>query len=405
MPVKVKEVITTIVLVLIIIITTICGFNMLSSKKQERDSAAIQAAKDKGKASVTIDKLNVFDEVPMEVEDGDTFKIYGTDVKIKVSGKLTDSSMESYGYYNYSSADGNYSEQFNYELRKNNISQFHNALAGYWRDDPSVLLDFYGIVYEDMDIEYYQQTYKDGNIPIIYHVTNDIWYMFIDCDDYFIVANAHEPFIISDEKVSVHYGDPNADPMYSHTYSQYESLAAENTRNELLDNDDGYSSDNPYQSDDVIGTADTYTSTSDNAIRKQMVSYANYTWDANGQSTETSLRIDFTSEEAKKSEWKLTSTTYSYEYAALKVSMLSGKRDSTTFNVTGNINNTLDTERPFVIVVKFISSEGNLLGIKVLDNRQSPIKPNGVTTFSVTLNTAKDKVEIDKIAAVQFEVY
>ena len=68
-------------------------------------------------------------------------------------------------------------------------------------------------------------------------------------------------------------------------------------------------------------------------------------------------------------------------------------------------NNTLEEERPYVVVFKFISEDGKLLGVKVADKRTDAIESKGVAKVSVDITKAEDACPIDKIVAVQFELY
>lgn len=400
----IKGSVLMVVLLLLIFFEFKFGFDMMSERMSAETNTFMQLAAQHGKASVTVEEIVTYDEVPEVAEDGDVIELSDYDIKLKINGTLTDNSMSSFGYYNYSSATDKAAKTIDYDIKTSAVEDMQSAIDGYWHGDTFSVLSVPQISYNSEELEFYQCTFKSGNVPVIYNSTAGLYYMFVLKDNAYIIVSAEEPFILTDEKATVHFGDPNANPMYSHSYSEYEMYAAENTKRELLDKEEGEEVDNPYTSSNVVGTAETYTSSSDNTIRKQMVSYSRYKWEADGSSKETSLRIDIATEEAKKSEWTLTATTYSYEHAGLKLSMLSGKRSSETFFISGNINNLLDSERPYVIVVKFLNSQGQLLGIRVIDSRETPLEPSGVDVFSTTL-TKEDTIDMPAITAVQFEVY
>jgi hypothetical protein len=257
----------------------------------------------------------------------------------------------------------------------------------------------------DSGITNYQDSYIDGNYPVLYNEAAALYYMLIDCEDSYYVVSAPDPFVLTTEKVTAHFGDPSEDPQLDHNYNTYETLAAENTIRELLESgdDENVSIDNPYVSTDISGSHDTYTSEDDDKIREQMLALGNYNWKKDGTADGTNLVIDVTSQTAKASQWDITASTYSYEMNGLRISMLSGSRSNTTFQISGNINNTLNSERPYVLVVKLLDSSGNLLSLKVIDCRTSPIAASGVTTFSTSVSSTE--ADVASITAVQFEVY
>ena len=247
-----------------------------------------------------------------------------------------------------------------------------------------------------------QQSYRDYRVAVI---TNGERYILIAKTDAEIIEiDAVEPVNITHEKVTVRYGNPTDNPQLNHTYSFYETLAAENTRRELLDEDSGIVDENPYVSGDVIGTAETYTSEADNQKRKQLTKLGTYAWGPDGTSTETSLKVDITSPIAKQSQWVLTSTVYSFTQSGLKISGLSAKKNDTEFTVSGNINNTLKSERPYVIVIKYLNEKDELLHVTVVDRRTEPLASEGVSNFTGTVVKDANVNPMD-VTAVQFEVH
>lgn len=381
------------------------GFSMIGERKTNETSAFIEAAKSFGMNSVEIEEISVYDEIPEPEEEGDTIRLKDTNVRVKINGKQSAKQTESLNQITYKSLTNKISETITLEEKTSGIADLRNAVTSFWYGTPSELLTAYGMASDDSEIEYYQQSYKTGNIPVIFNIRTNTYYMFVDCDKTFIVISCDEPFMVTDGVVTAKYGDPKKDVMKSHTYSKYEEFAAENTRRELLEKAEVEDTENPYKEGDVIGTSDTYTSKKDNQMRDQLVSYTKFEWKEDGTCKNTTTKIDCTSEEAKKSEWVLTQTTYSYSHAGLTLSNLSAKRSSTEFSLSGNINNTLDAERPYVIVVKFMGENDALLGLKVIDKRNKPLEKKGVATFETTATSEKDKIDTAKIVAVQFELY
>ena len=84
---------------------------------------------------------------------------------------------------------------------------------------------------------------------------------------------------------------------------------------------------------------------------------------------------------------------------------MSARRDSTKFSLTCNINNNVDAERPYVVIVKYIDKDNKLLGVKVVDKRTTPLSSKGVDTISVDINNIDDGCAIEQITAIQFDIY
>lgn len=395
----------SVVLVVVIIFEFKAGFDMLGNKKMANVNAMIEYASDYGKNSVSVEEVYVYDEVPEVDKDGEVFALDTYDVRIKLNGTITGEDFDYYGNLNYSSAKDSTAKTLHLDTKKTNLSDFATAYSKYWKGESSALLDFIELNYQPENITYYQQTYKDGNIPVVYNSGNNMYYMFINAEDSYMVLTAPEPFAVTNEKQTVHYGDPKENPMLSHTYSDYEEYATENTIRELQEKEEGKDVKNPYTAGDVAGTAATYTTESDNTRRKTMASYANYIWDENGKCSETKLYLDLTSDAAIKSQWNLTNTTFSYSNAGLQVHMLSATRSAVSFKISGTITNLINAERPYVIAMKFLNADGKLLKVVVLDNRTKQLTPNGSATFETEIFADKDKVETSTITAIQWEVY
>lgn len=395
----------SIALIVVIVLEIKFSFQMIGERKERETSTFINAAKEYGMSTIEFDELSTYDEMPTPEEKGDVIRLKDTNVRVQINGVQSNKQADSLNYVAYKSLTDKVNKTITIEERTSGIADMRNAVNEFWHDEPAALLNAYGMSYDESEMNYYQQSYKTGNIPVAFNVRTNTYYMFVDCDKTFVVISCDEPFIVTDGIVTAKYGDPSKDVMKSHTYSKYEEFAAENTRRELLEKEEMESTENPYKEGDVIGTSDTYTSKKDNQTRDQIVAYTKFEWKEDGTCKNTTTKIDLTSEEAKKSEWVLTQTTYSYTHAGLTLSNLSAKRSSTEFTIGGNVNNTLDAERPYVIAIKFMGADNTLLGLKVIDKRNKPLDKKGVATFETTVTAEKDKIDTAKIVAVQFELY
>lgn len=404
----VPQIVLMIILVIVIILEIRGGFKMLYNREMEAVQVFNGIASSAGKARVSIDTVKTYEEIPFTYDQGDIISVKVGDnidpIKIQVSGELTDNSYSDYGYYYYSDPDKVsatitvMTDDLNEEVKK--------AVHDFWYGNTT---DMYktmtkgGVTSNALD--YYQCSFVTGNAPVMYDENAKLYYMLVVSDTKYSVLQAPNPFRLSDEKVTVHFGDPSIDAPLEHTYSDYETLAAENTIRELLEGDSDDENavvDNPYKTDETAGAGD-YTSDTDDKRRSQMVKLGEYNWDPNGMSTETTMTVDITSQEALQSQWLLTATTYTYENAGIKISGLTANRSASAFKISGNVNNTLSTERPYVMVLKFIDAQGKLVGIKVLDYRTEKLAPEGVAAFSATI-PASD-MSIASIASVMFDIY
>ena len=52
----------------------------------------------------------------------------------------------------------------------------------------------------------------------------------------------------------------------------------------------------------------------------------------------------------------------------------------------------------------FMDSNGQLLGVKVVDGRTNPIEANGVGEFSVRISKTVDKINVSDIYSVMFSM-
>lgn len=404
----------SILLVCVLVFEFNLFFNLVEDRNDEIYSVNRVAKADAAKASVSIDKPYTFEEIIYPVENGDIIKVDGLDLNIKLNGYLTDDSDTYAGQYKYAD-DSKQANNLYVENKVSNLSKYTEGVLSYWSLGTSDnLMNALGYNYQPDNITCYQQSYKDGNIPVLFNSGTNLYYMFIEAPTSFYVLSCAQPFAVTDEMPTSKFKDPSIDVLRNHTYSKWEEMAAEATLKELEEaakenssSDNVTPDSNPYSSSDVAGTASTYTSTTDNNLRKQMVSYSDYTWGADGTADGTTLKIDTTGEEPIKSQWTLTVTTYKYTYSGLQLSDMNAKRGTQEFYVSGKITNLIATERPYVIVIKLLDTEGNLLGIKVLDNRATPLaaSPNGSATFEASFLASTTNIKTENVTAVQFEIY
>ena len=397
----------TLVLCVVIFLEGNYLFNVFTTRNNELYNATVTLANDKAQANVSIDRVYEYEELILTDTTGDIINVNGITDNVKLSGLLADTSDSYAGFVSYTDAE-KATHKFMIESKTVNLEVYQEGILDYWNiGSYEKLVTAYGLVYQPENIVTYQQSFNGERIPVLYNTATNIYYMFVDADVVMYVLSSDMPFLLSDDMVTVHFANPSIEVLDNHNYNMYEVSAANNTKNELLNKgkDKDTEKGPSYESSGVVGTADTYTSFADDALRKEMVSYGNFKWDANGEAEGTTLTIDFTSEEAKKSQWTLTENTYSYTRAGLVVNAVSATRGDESFEVSCNINNTIDTERPFVLVLKYLDSNNKLLGISVLDYRAQPIASKGVALCRKTVTKTDLNTSCNNIVAVQFEVY
>lgn len=402
-------IVLAVILTVVFIFELRIGFNIYERKIMSDTTELTTISKNAGSATVSIDEKYPYEELTGVDPEGDVIKLSDADVKIQINGICTDSNKDSYGIYKYAQSETKVSQTMTVEHRKQDFEALSAAYDSYLYGDKMALAKAAGIVLEETNAKFFVQHYREFDVPFVYSEGTLTYTAFIPLNEEFLLVSAKDPFYVSSDKISVHYGDPSQDPQRSHTYSKYEELASLNQIRMLMENkvkdENGVLDeiDTPYQTSGVLGTAETYTSKADNATRAQLVSYAEYDWKENGTSSETSMMVDTTSVRAKQSEWKLTSTVYSYEYAGLQLLNLSGQRTSSMLTISGTIMNQVDAERPYVIVVKFIGEDDVLLGLQVIDNRESPLKASAHAEFTASVKA--EDVKIADVVAIQFDIY
>lgn len=411
-------VLLSILLTVVAVIEFYAGFNMLKARNERAYKLIVKSATESGLSRVTIEADTVYPEIDTVVPEGEVFAIPETNVRVKVPGKLVmdDFEDEFFNRMRYIPIEEvenlNKAPQLSsyvvkdifhtvYQRDNPRYATLAKAYDEFWKDNPELLRKEMGIDYDPYT--FYQQSYRDYRVAVICFNNEKYWYC-VKTDTEFTIIECDAILNITHEKATVRYGNPTDNPQYNHTYSFYESHAAENTRRELLDEDSNKDSKNPYVSGDVIGTAETYTAEADNVKRKQLTKLGDYVWGPDGTCAETSSKVDITSATAKQSQWTLSSTVYSFTQSGLKLSGLSAKKNDTEFTVTGNINNLLKSERPYVIIVKYLDESNSLLGLTVIDKRSEPLASEGVAKFTSSF-VKSDKQDPMKVNAVQFEVH
>lgn len=383
--------------------------NEYASRVADRHNALVKIANTK--AQVSIDKIYEYPEIVLESESQEVFNIDGLLQNVKVSGVIADTTDSYAGTYAYTDADST-THKLQVMEKLTDIAPFQEGILDYWNaGDYTKLLNAIGNPWQPESINCFQQTFKGDKVVIIQNTASDSYYMVLDADTSVFILASDLPFLLSDEIATVHFADPAKEYLLAHNYSMYEVTAAENTQYEILDKlingeDEGTFVQAPsYNSTPVTGTSGSYTSAADDNIRKQMVSYADHVWNSDGKSDTTTLMLDITSAEAMKSEWVFTATTFSYTRAGLTVSNVHANVSADSVEITCNINNTLNTQRPYVVVLKFIDKNDKLAGYQVLDNRGTPLTSNGVAALSATIYRKDLTCDGTDVKGVMFEVY
>lgn len=331
---------------------------------------------------------------------GDVVKFNG--YKFRIGGTLVSTETVSQGYVDYIAFDGS-NHSITSQLCYGN-DEILTAVDEYIQGDYKSLQNHLPVPTLDDNLECYMQDTPDGVIAEIYDLGSMKWYMFVPMTDVYMLLTSDDMIMMSRSAETVIFGDPSTDPMTTHTYSMYEANAVENTRNALTDGEYNPVSGEELNTE-VQGTSATYTSAADNETRKQMLNMGNYVWKPDGTSEDTNMIVDLTSTTAKASEWVLTtSSPYAFSDNALRLHSLKAVRNAEAFTVSGKLTNQLSTERPYVIIIKFLNSNDELLGLRVIDKRNEKIPPNDVADWSYILSVDSG-ISIGDINALQFEIY
>lgn len=392
------------------------------TKRQEDEMAQYTAfAKQTGQASVSIDEIITYPDVEGCDPEGEVVRIDAYGVNVKVNGILEDNNEVNTGLtYFYTSSTDHTSKMLSVTATSdddegNEFTAFSSAISEFWFGKTDSLVKVMGSD-SASDVEFFQCKVKSGKFPVIHNKTTDMWTILILYKDTNVIKlEAPEPFIITSDKATAHFSDPSLDPYRAKVYSYYESNAAQNTIKAIQsgNNDDEMlnegKSDQEYQQMYSTGSGSggvgSYTTKDDNNRRKEMAKLSNYAWKADGTSSETSAKIDISSEEAKKSLWKLSDETYDYTVNDITINNLQAKRNQEQFYIEGILKNNKDTERPCVLIIKYLNSKKGLLGISVIDKTENPIAKSEAATFNCTVSPTNDHINVAEIDQVMFEVY
>lgn len=410
--------VTVVALCIVIFLEVRCFFNIYSRNLNDDTDMLIAIAAEIG-SDVSITQLTSQDEAPMPDADGEVFKVKNYDINIKVNGILTTTEPDFYGNYSYTkiNTEDTTSIPVKVEVISGGYETYKQSYAAYVNGDTSGMLQMLSTG-DTSDFECYQQSFQDYVVPIVYNKSTGSYTLYADtADECFIKITCSEPIALTKEIPTIHYSDPAKNIMSEHVYSKYEEWAAEQTLKDLLEDKGSNKKDdvndsrkptidnNPYASGNAAGENGTYMSAANKDIRNSVVNYANIKWNEKGEAEGSDTKLDLTSDEALKSEWKITQTVYNYTSNGLSIINISATLSATAFDMTVNLINNVDAEREYVMLVKYLDSNHNLIAVKVIDKRNNPIKAKGADTFSVKLDSVTDKCKVDDVNFVQFEVY
>lgn len=392
------SIMTTVLLSLVIIVELFIGARIVMVRPLNKQIDDLSE-------TMTGTQLNTWDDVEYveEIEPllkGDVVRIYN--YNFRVPGTLMEVPASNAGKFSYMYEDGS-THEVTYNTATN-VSDVMEELTDYFLGDVTGIGIFLPVSTQSDNLEPYMQTTPEGAIAIIYNYGDNKYYTIVPMTDIWVCIASEDILSMTEDTETVIFGNPSDDPMTYHTYNMYEITAIENTRNALSDGSYVGSADESLPTA-VAGTSSTYTSEADNATRKSMLDYANITWRKDGTSNLTSLTIDTTSPTAKASEWVLTSSSpYAFTDNSLKLHSLRATRNTDTFALEAKITNQLPSERPYVVVIKFLNSDGELLYVGVVDKRLEPIAPNDIAEWQYVL-TGDSNVDLLDIYALQFEIY
>lgn len=406
----IQQIAVTVFLVIVIVAEMVVGVNLFKKREAYRTGQLIDIAKKLGAPNTTVTNITSYDEAP-EPEKGDVIKI--DDIKIKLSGIADVSSSKASQYIIYTDEETKSPLQFSYNLYTGKSDELLHAISSYFANPASTeeIVKLLPVNTVDENLEFYQQSTVDQNIPVLYDKSSESYYMFYPIKDSYYIFSSRKPFMITDEKLTVHYVDPNEDPLRSRVYSQYELDAVNNTiakmdEEDLADFDGTVLNSN--SNDNVSSDSQTWNNETSKAARDKIISYANCEWNADGTSSNSAISVDLKSSSTKASEWVLKSehTSYSYTDSGLNLTGLNGMRDSTAglFELSGKIQNLENYSRPYALAIMFLDANGQLLGVKVVDGRTSPIESNGVGEFTVRISKTVDKINVSEINSVMFSM-
>lgn len=322
--------------------------------------------------------------------DGDVCRMY--DNNFRIEGSLLTTESADAGVITYTDIDG--IVQDIKAVKMIDVSDATNAIELYLQGD---YVEFNEYLPDGVNSElteyYYYSVDGESHMNCIHDAENEMYYSIIPYGQEYLLVSSPRMFYVTMDAETIQFDDPTKDPLTYHVRSVYEEMAVANTIM-ALQGQRGVS---------VSNSSGLYNTEADKQKRRDMVSYNNNTWNPDGTSDGSPDTIDTKSPAAKASQWTLQATSpYSYVTNGLKLYGLYGVKSSDNFSIEGTVQNLFDSERPWVILIKYIDNDGNLIALRAIDNTDTPIHGNGTGTFSYTLS---NDVALSSITAVQFDLY
>ncbi len=323
--------------------------------------------------------------------EGDVCRIY--DNNFKVEGELMNTDSAKSGTVSYTDYDGIVQDLS--VTKMVDTADASDAIRLYIQGDYAAFEEYLPDTVDSSQMEYYYYS-VDGEsyMNCFYDPVNSVYYSIIPYGEEYLLAESPRRFYLTLHPETIQFKNPAEDPMTYHTRSTYEELAVANTIMALQ----GEGSSQAAASSNGL-----YSSETDRQRRQSMIDYNNFNWNPDGTSDDTSVTIDTKSAAAKASQWTLqASSPYSYVNNGLKLYGLYGVKSSDTFSIQGTVDNLFDSERPWVITIKYLDSDSNLVALHTIDKTDDPIPASGTGTFSYTLS---GDVDLSSITAIQFDLY
>ncbi len=329
--------------------------------------------------------------VTTEAVEGDVCRIYGNN--FRVEGELLNTSTADTGVVSYTDYEGVVQDLSVQTMLDNTDAA--EAIRLYMQGDYSAFADYLPADVNTDFVEYYYYSVDGESYMDCFHDTeNDVYYSVVPYGDEYLLASSNRMFFVTLHPETVQFDDPTEDPMDYHVRSTYEEMAVANTIMALQ----GQSGSTQVSSNPTL-----YVTEADVQKRKDMVAYNDMQWNPDGTSSDSSVTLDTHSAVAQASQWTLqASSPYSYVSNGLKLYGLYGVKSADSFSIQGTVDNLFASERPWVITIKYLDSDNNLLKVHTVDNTDNPIDPSGTGSFSYTLSGETD---LSNIAAIQFELY
>ena len=323
--------------------------------------------------------------------DGEVCSLYG--INFKLDGDILNDSTADIGVVTYASNKDVITDIT--ASRYVDTGNVTDAVRKMIKGDYAAIDEYlpYDIIGDSLTYYYYSvdgESYMD----CVYSEEKDMYYSVVPCLPHYMIVSSSSMFFVTLEPAAITFDNPADNPMTYHTRSTYEETAVANTIRALSERS---------RSDSSTGDMSLFNTATDKEKRDKMISYGKLTWNLDGTNTLTNDVIDTKSISAKASQWTLKATSqYSYVENGLKLYGLYGTKSNTNFSIQGTVDNLFDSPRPWVIMIKYLDIDSQLLALKVLDYTDSPIPAGGTGTFSCSLS---DSVDLNSIAAIQFEMY